>query len=80
MLTSTRCVLQTMSATLVSSIEAEYRRYKALGEAAMAQLRDEELVAPGTHGGNSVAVLVWHIAGNLASRFTDFLTTDGEKP
>ena len=35
---------------------------------------------PGPNGGNSVAVLVWHLAGNFASRFTDFLTTDGEKP
>lgn len=66
--------------TVVSSIEAEYRRYKALGEGAIAQLSDDDLSASGPHGGNSIAVLVWHISGNLASRFTDFLTTDGEKP
>ena len=44
------------------------------------QLRDEELGKSGPGGGNSVATIVWHIAGNLDSRFTDFLTSDGEKP
>jgi Protein of unknown function (DUF1572) len=67
--------------TVISSIAGEFRRYKALGDAALAQLRDEELAVgdPGA-GANSAAVLVWHIGGNLRSRFTDFLTTDGEKP
>ena len=65
---------------LIRSIEAEYRRYRALGEGAIGQLGDTELSAPGPNGGNSIAVMVWHLAGNLASRFTDFLTSDGEKP
>ena len=65
---------------LVSSIEAEYQRYKGLGEGAISQLRDEELCANGGASANSVAVIVWHVSGNLASRFTDFLSTDGEKP
>lgn len=65
---------------IVSSIEAEYRRYKALADAAFAQLEEPELSQPGANGGNSIAVLVWHVAGNLASRFTDFRTSDGEKP
>ena len=65
---------------LISSIEAEYRRYKALGEGAIGQLGDAEVSAPGPNGGNSIAVIVWHLSGNLASRFTDFLTSDGEKP
>jgi len=65
---------------VVSSIEAEFRRYKALAESAMAQLSDGELREPEPGGGNSVAVVVWHVGGNLASRFTEFLTTDGEKP
>lgn len=65
---------------LVGSIEAEYRRYKALGEGAIAQLRDDELCANDGAAANSVAVIVWHLAGNFASRFTDFLATDGEKP
>jgi hypothetical protein len=65
--------------TLVASIEGEFRRYKALADAAMAQLSETELAAAGPGGGNSVVVIAWHIGGNLASRFTDFLATDGEK-
>ena len=65
---------------IVSSIEGEWRRYKVLGEGALRQLRDEELGTSGLSNGNSVAVIVWHIAGNLKSRFTDFLISDGEKP
>lgn len=64
---------------VVQSIEAEYRRYKSLAESAISQLEDAEL-ATARGGGNSVAVLVWHLSGNLASRFTEFLTSDGEKP
>lgn len=67
-------------ASVVSSIAGEFRRYKALGDAALAQLRDDEFAKSETSGGNSAAILVWHIGGNLRSRFTDFLTTDGEKP
>lgn len=65
---------------IVASIESEYRRYKAIGEGALRQLHEPELCEEGPGGGNSVAVLVWHVAGNLRSRFTDFLTSDGEKP
>ena len=65
---------------VVSSVQAEYLRYKGLAEAAIAQLSDAELVTPGPGGGNSIAVLCWHLAGNFRSRFTDFLTSDGEKP
>jgi uncharacterized damage-inducible protein DinB len=65
---------------MVASIQAEYLRYKGLAEAAIAQLSDADLVAPGPGGGNSVAVLCWHLAGNFRSRFTDFLSSDGEKP
>jgi uncharacterized damage-inducible protein DinB len=65
---------------IIASIQSEYARYKGLAEAAIGQLSDDELVAAGPGGGNSVAVICWHLAGNLRSRFTDFLTTDGEKP
>jgi hypothetical protein len=51
-----------------------------LGEGAIRQLRDEELGKSGPGEGNSVAIIVWHISGNLKSRFTDFLVSDGEKP
>ena len=67
--------------SVMSSILGEFRRYKALGDAALAQLKDEELGAGDPYDGrNSAAILVWHIGGNLRSRFTDFLTSDGEKP
>lgn len=66
--------------TIIESIRAEYLRYKALAEAAMAQLGEAELSVPGPNSGNSIAVICWHVAGNLRSRFTDFLTSDGEKP
>jgi uncharacterized protein DUF1572 len=68
-------------AGFISSIAGEFRRYKALGDAALAQLKDEELAAGDPAlGANSAAILVWHVGGNLRSRFTDFLTSDGEKP
>ena len=66
--------------SIVSSIVAEFRRYKTLGDASIAQLEDSQFAIPAPNGGNSIAVLVWHIGGNLRSRFTDFLTADGEKP
>jgi hypothetical protein len=65
---------------IVESIRAEYVRYKALAEAAIDQLSDAELSADGPNGGNSIAVICWHVSGNLRSRFTDFLASDGEKP
>ncbi len=65
---------------IVGSIEGEYRRYKTLGEGAIAQVTDEQLCQMTSYGGNSIASLVWHISGNLVSRFTDFLQADGEKP
>jgi hypothetical protein len=65
---------------IVGSIEAEYRRYKRLGEGAIEQLTDEQLCHMSSPGGNSIATIVWHVSGNLASRFTDFLEADGEKP
>jgi hypothetical protein len=57
-----------------------FRMNKALGEKAMAQVRDEDLFVVLDGEANSVAVIVKHMAGNMRSRWTDFLTTDGEKP
>ncbi len=68
-----------MSRTIISLIDAEYRRYKGLGEGALEQLDAQELLAD-AEAVNSVVTIVWHVAGNLKSRFTDFLETDGEKP
>ncbi|HEX8916254.1 MAG TPA: DUF1572 family protein [Humisphaera sp.] len=62
------------------AILGEYRRYKAMAERSFEQLTDEQLVAKLSPLQNSVFVIAQHLAGNLRSRFTDFLTTDGEKP
>lgn len=59
---------------------ALFRYYKGLGDRAMAQVRDEDLFAVPDPETNSIAVVVKHVAGNMLSRWTDFLTSDGEKP
>jgi Protein of unknown function (DUF1572) len=58
----------------------QMRGHKRLAEGAMSQLKDEELFVTLDPESNSIAVIVKHMAGNMRSRFTDFLTTDGEKP
>ena len=59
---------------------AVFRYYKNLAERAMAQVTDEQLVTVLDEESNSIALIVKHMAGNMKSRWTDFLTTDGEKP
>ncbi len=56
------------------------RGHKRLADGAMAQLSDEQFFAMPSEESNSVAIIVKHMAGNMRSRFTDFLTSDGEKP
>ena len=56
-----------------------FRNYKKMAERAMEQVSDEEFFALIDTESNSIALIVKHIAGNLRSRWTDFLTTDGEK-
>ena len=58
---------------------AVFRQYKKLAEKAMAQVSDEELTVVLDGEMNSIASVVKHMAGNMRSRWTDFLTTDGEK-
>ena len=65
---------------IVGSLEHEYRRYKGLAEATFGQLTDEQLSHVPAVESTSIEVIAWHISGNLKSRFTDFLSTDGEKP
>lgn len=57
-----------------------FRYYKKLGEGAIEQVTDEQLFAALDPEMNSIAIVVKHIAGNMRSRWTDFLTSDGEKP
>ena len=59
---------------------AVLRYYKKLAEQAMAQVTDEDLFAVLDGEANSIAIIVKHMAGNMRSRWTEFLTTDGEKP
>ncbi len=71
---------QTMPSPLIDESVATFRGQKRLAERAIVQLTDEQLRAALAPHTNSVAVMVKHMAGNMISRWTDFLTTDGEKP
>lgn len=64
----------------VTDSVAIFRQYKRYAEAAMAQLTDEQMQCVLDAESNSVAIIMKHMAGNMKSRWTDFLTTDGEKP
>jgi len=59
---------------------SSFRAYKKLTDKAIAQLKDEEFFVTLDEEGNSVAVVMKHMAGNMLSRWTDFLISDGEKP
>ena len=66
--------------SFVEDALAIFRQYKQLGEKAMAQVTDEQLFATIDRESNSIAIIVKHLTGNMRSRWTDFLTSDGEKP
>jgi hypothetical protein len=66
--------------SLLEDFVGEYTRYRVLGERAIAQVPDVALNHVSCAEGNSIAMIVRHVSGNLTSRFTDFLTSDGEKP
>ena len=71
----------TLATAYLKDIRRAYRTYKDLGERAIAQVEsDEDLCRQIDPESNSIAIIVKHIAGNLRSRFRDFLTSDGEKP
>ena len=65
---------------MVHAILQEFRRYDAMIRKVIDQVDTEQLNRVPVEGGNSIAMLINHLHGNLHSRFTDFLTTDGEKP
>lgn len=67
-------------AEFLASVRPRFVGLRELAEGALSQLDDEGFFAPTGPDGTSVAVIVKHLAGNLRSRWTDFLTTDGEKP
>jgi hypothetical protein len=69
-----------VASSYLEEVRRQFRGYKRLAEGAMAQLTDEEMFVALDPESNSVAVVVKHMAGNMRSRFSDFLTSDGEKP
>lgn len=69
-----------LAALYLDEARRQFRGHKRMGEGAMAQLCDEEFFVTLDPESNSVAILVKHLAGNMRSRFTGFLVTDGEKP
>jgi uncharacterized damage-inducible protein DinB len=71
---------ETASRDIIESIRLAFDRHRALAERAADQLADDELIAAGQGGASSTATIMWHMGANLESRFTDFLTADGEKP
>lgn len=69
-----------LSTSYVSDSIGLFHYYKKLGERAMAQCPDDRLFTALDDESNSIAIIVKHLAGNMRSRWMDFLTTDGEKP
>jgi hypothetical protein len=69
-----------MNSPLLISTNKLFLYYKSLGEKAIAQIDDGQINWQPNEASNSIALIVHHITGNMLSRFTDFLTTDGEKP
>jgi hypothetical protein len=67
------------SSSFISSVRGLFEYYKSLGEKTMNQVSDDELFQEVVDGINSLAILVHHLSGNMKSRWTDFLTSDGEK-
>jgi hypothetical protein len=63
----------------IESVKKQFEYYKMLGEKTFAQVEDEKLFHKMNEESNSIAIIVQHLWGNMLSRWTDFLTTDGEK-
>ena len=63
----------------LENIKKQFLYYKTIGEKAIEQLESEQLFAVANENSNSIAVIIKHLSGNMLSRWTDFLTTDGEK-
>ena len=72
--------LPELAAHYLGNIKKEFSRYKTLGDKTFAQLEEADFHFRYTDEDNSIAVIVKHMAGNMRSRFTNFLTEDGEKP
>lgn len=71
---------KSVSENYLNEILHSFRNYKTIAEKSFAQITDAEFFQALDAEANSVAIIVKHLAGNFRSRWTDFLTTDGEKP
>jgi len=69
-----------MLTDFLSSVRKQFAYYQLLGEQAMTQVPDDKLFWQPNAASNSIGTIVKHLSGNMLSRWTDFLTTDGEKP
>jgi hypothetical protein len=69
-----------MSSPILETVRDEFHKIKRLADKAIAQLSDEQLRVKIDDESNSVAIIMRHMAGNMRSRWTDLLTSDGEKP
>jgi hypothetical protein len=69
-----------MSESYLRLLLREFSRLKSLGDGAISQVSNEQFFARPAAGDNSIAIIVKHMGGNLVSRWTEFLTSDGEKP
>jgi hypothetical protein len=77
---STRDSLDSLGTTMIEDTLLTFRRQKELAERALSQVDDQDFFRTIDAESNSIAIIVKHVGGNLKSRWTDFLTTDGEKP
>jgi len=69
-----------MNTNYLQSVNKQFLNYKSLADKAIEQLEPEQLFHQPNENSNSISIIVKHMAGNMISRWTDFLTTDGEKP
>jgi len=68
-----------LATELLSSVVKRFKEYKSLGDKTFAQLNDEEMLCQPNEASNTIAVIIQHLHGNMLSRWTNFLTEDGEK-
>ena len=64
----------------LSNVQFEFQRYKTMGDKTFAQILDADIHWKFSDSDNSIAIIVKHMVGNMLSRWTNFLTEDGEKP
>ena len=72
--------MDALRAACLQDFSRTFRMYQKLADRALGQIADGDLHTLVDPDANSIAIVMKHVAGNLRSRFTDFLTTDGEKP